>query len=103
MRGKRDIRTIGKRSNRKDRAMTQYTLKMTEQEADDVVMGRKMFVFRTNQYPYEIGDRISFRVFNNSRPKMHSIEKITYEISYVSDLAPVEKGFAVIGFRRLAA
>lgn len=81
--------------------MTMYTLKATENEADQIVSGAKMFVFRSNQNAYRIGDRLNFQVMKQSRMVKHKIEDMTYEISYVQENAPVEKGFTVIGFRRM--
>lgn len=80
--------------------MTMYTLKTTETEANQILAGVKMFVFRSNQTAYRVGDRISFRVVKQSRMVKHKIEDNVYEICYVSENAPVEKGFVVIGFRR---
>lgn len=81
--------------------MVTYTLKSTEQEANQILANSKAFVFRSSDTAYRAGDRIKFQVMKQGRPKKHSIENNLYEISYASEQAPVEKGFMVIGFRRI--
>lgn len=82
--------------------MTHYTLKATMQEADDITKGMKSFVFRGDKYNYGWGDEISFQVFNGGQMKRHAIEKQKFMVTYVSTDAPIEKGFKVIGFKRIA-
>lgn len=82
--------------------MTTYTIKIADNEADDVVMGRKMFVFRSSSLGIKAGDELIFRVMFRVKPRPHKIEAMKFEVTYASDDAPVEKGFAVIGFRRTA-
>lgn len=82
--------------------MTTYTIKIADKEADDVVMGRKMFVFRNSSLGIKAGDELVFRVVFKTRERPHKIESMKFEVTYASDDAPVEKGFAVIGFRRTA-
>lgn len=82
--------------------MTHYTLKASLQEADDIAKGAKSFVFRGDNYNYGWGDEISFRVVNSGQMKRHAIENQKFMVTYVSADAPIEKGFKVIGFKRMA-
>lgn len=81
--------------------MVTYTLKATEQEANQILANSKAFIFRSSDTAYRAGDRIRFQVMKQGRMKKHGIENNLYEISYASDQAPVEKGFTVIGFRKI--
>ena len=82
--------------------MTTYTIKMAESEADKVAMGEKMFVFRSSSLGIKAGDELLFRVMFKTRERPHKIENMKFTVTYASDDAPIEKGFAVIGFRRTA-
>lgn len=82
--------------------MTTYTIKIADKEADDVAMGRKMFVFRSSSLGIKVGDELIFRVVFKTRERPHKIEAMKFEVTYASDDAPIEKGFAAIGFRRTA-
>lgn len=82
--------------------MTIYTIKITENEADEVVKGNKMFVFRNADLGVKAGDQIRFRVMFKTKPRPHAIEKYNYVATYASTDAPIQKGFAVIGIRRTA-
>lgn len=82
--------------------MTIYTIKIAENEADEVVKGNKMFVFRNADLGVKTGDEIVFSVRFRTKPRPHEIEKFRYVVTYASADAPVQKGFAVIGFRRTA-
>lgn len=82
--------------------MTMYTMKATMQEADDIAMGDKPFIFRSNLIPCAKGDEIKFQVITNGQMKRHKIENMKFSVTYVSIDAPIEKGFKVIGFRRIA-
>lgn len=81
--------------------MTIYTLKTCEKEADDIFSGRQMFIIRSDRHGYRIGDRINFLVMKNGRPVTHKVEGVAFEISALPR-APLEDGYKVIGFRRLA-
>ena len=80
--------------------MTIHTLKIAENEADLVAMGDKAFVFRSTSLGVKRGDELHFRVMFKQKPRPHKIEQMTFECTYASDDAPVEKGFTAIGFRR---
>ena len=83
--------------------MTQYTLKTTPQEADAITKGLKSFVFRGKDQPGGFGDYISFQVVDGQQMKRHAIEKMKFVVTYVSTDTPIEKGFKVLGFRRVVA
>lgn len=84
--------------------MTQYTLKTTPTEADHICKGIKNFIFRENRYKFRAGDIVSFSVVRAGKPVRHSIDNNSFVITYVGDegLVPVQKGFSVIGIRRIA-
>lgn len=87
--------------------MTQYMIKTTKQEADDIDKGRTV-IFRDNKCPYHIGDEIAFIVINNNRIVRHVINGNKYQIVYIAKgddtnglaNAPLDKGFMAINFRR---
>lgn len=81
--------------------MTAYDLKITEEEARNVMSGDKMFVFRSSQYQYYIGDTIRFHVVKNGHDKANAIDKAEFVVTYADREAPVEQGYTVIGFRRI--
>ena len=81
--------------------MTTYTIKTTEQEANDIVRGGKTFIFRNSEAGYRVGDGVLFRVVKDRRPKLHEIEKQKYIITYVTDNVPIESGFVALGIRRV--
>lgn len=80
--------------------MTMYMLKMAENEADKVAMGRKTFVFRDSSLGIKEGDELQFQVMFKSKPRPHKIESMKFEVTYASEDAPIERGFSAIGFRR---
>lgn len=82
--------------------MTTYTIKIAESEADQVVMGDKMFVFRSSSLGIKAGDELIFRVMFKGKGRPHKIESMKFRVTYASEDAPIEKGFTVIGFRRIA-
>ena len=82
--------------------MTTYTIKIAESEADQVVMGDKMFIFRSSSLGVKAGDEILFRVMFKGKARPHKIESMKFCVTYASEDAPIEKGFTVIGFRRIA-
>lgn len=82
--------------------MTMYTIKIAESEADQVTRGDKAFVFRNESLGIKKDDELIFRVMFKGNPRPHKIEQMKFRVTYASSDAPVEKGFAVIGFRRVA-
>ena len=84
--------------------MTQYTVKTTPAEADHICKGVKNFIFRENRYRFRAGDIISFSVIKAGKPVRHTIDNENFVVTYVGDesIAPVQKGFSVIGIRRTA-
>lgn len=79
--------------------MTEYEIKTTLNEADDIFSGKKLFIFRDTKYKFGINDRIRFRVFKNERETRHPINNCKYIVTYVSKEAPIEKGFCIVGIR----
>ena len=83
--------------------MTQYTLKTTPNEADHILKGIKSFIFREDKYRFRAGDIIGFSVMKAGKTVRHEIDNKNYVVTYVGDngIAPIEKGFSVIGFRKI--
>ena len=42
--------------------MTEYIIRTTKEEADEIFCGAKSFVFRTSKIKYYLSDRIKFQV-----------------------------------------
>ena len=84
--------------------MTQYTLRTTPIEADQICKDIKRFIFREDRFNFRAGDIISFSVVKGGRAVKHSIDDKKFAVTYVGDevLAPLQKGFSVIGIRRIA-
>lgn len=81
--------------------MTMYTLKATLEEADAIARGNKRFVFRADSMPCGVGDEITFQPYKAGKMTRHAIERQKFRITYVSNDAPIEKGFKVIGIKRI--
>ena len=81
--------------------MIMFSVKTSAEEADAILKGERTFIFRDSRYRYGFGDRITFAVYNNGRPRPHPIDNIKFQVTYVTDEAPIEKGWKVIGFKRL--
>lgn len=81
--------------------MTEYTIKTTRKEADQIENGIKAFVFRSDRKPYRVGDVVNFRVIEKMKPVRHTIENKAYIVTYASDDEPIADGFSIIGLRRI--
>lgn len=82
--------------------MTQYTIRTSIEEADQIINGDKSFIFRGDQFKYGYGDRITFQVYKAGKMTRHPITKNKYQVTYVTAEAPMENGWRAIGFRRIA-
>lgn len=80
--------------------MTTLTIKIAENEADAVASEKKPFIFRN--IPMKEGDEVTFRVMFKTRPRPHPIETMRFRVTYATKDAPIDKGFWVIGIRRIA-
>ena len=69
-----------------------HELKILESFATDIVMGRKTFEVRKN----EKGDYVEFTCIENEN---HSINHMTYEITYVLYGWGIEQGYVVFGIK----
>lgn len=81
--------------------MTQYTLKTSESEANDIVKGLKSFVFRDSKFNIGFGDMLGFQVYKGARPIDHKIGNKKFRVTYVNDDEPIELGWKVIGFKEV--
>ena len=82
--------------------MTEWRLKATLNEADDIAKGMKNFCFRASNNLYKPEDVVTFQPMKNGKMTRHPIEKMRFMVTYVSSDAPIDKGFSVIGFKRIA-
>ena len=81
--------------------MIQFSVKTTAEEADAILKGERTFIFRDSRYRHGFGDRITYVVYKNGKPCPHMIDNFRFQVTYVTDEAPIEKGWKVIGFKRL--
>lgn len=83
--------------------MTQFTLKISKEEADYIKSGQKSFIFRELKYKYSAGDVITFIVVKNGKPVSDPISNEQYAISYVAthNEAPIARGWVVLGIQRI--
>ena len=81
--------------------MTEYNIRTTMEEADDIASGKKDFIFRGVRQPYGVGDYITFTAFDGVQRKRHVIDNMRFRITYVNRKEPVAKGFKVLGFRKV--
>ena len=82
--------------------MTQYEIKTTQTEADEIASGAKDFIFRNNMNLVARGDFLNFRVIRDGKPMRHKIDIMKFKVTYISDEAPIEQGYTVFGFRRVS-
>ena len=84
------------------RVMTEYTIKTSLEEAKAITDGRQNFVFRDGKGVINDGDIIGFRVVENGKTiNNHPIEVMKFRVTCVTKNAPIEEGFAAIGFQRV--
>ena len=81
--------------------MTMYTLKATLEEADLIAKGDKQFIFRADSMPCGAGDEITFQPYKAGKMTRHPIERMKFGVTYVSASAPIDRGFKVIGIKRI--
>ena len=79
--------------------MTMYTVKTMPSEADAILKGDKMFIFRSAKPQYEVGTNIAFAVVDERRITPHPIEDRVYRITCIERGEPVQDGILAIGFR----
>ena len=73
-----------------------HELKILESFATDIVMGRKTFEVRKNDRGFQKGDYVEFTCIENEN---HSINHMTYEITYVLYGWGIEQGYVVFGIK----
>ena len=81
--------------------MTQYEIRTTMTEADQIAAGFKDFVFRNDKNLIGVGDDITFRAYKDGKPTRHRVDRLKFKVVYVDADAPIEDGFKVLGFRRV--
>lgn len=83
--------------------MTIRTIPTTAHEADLILEGKRGFIIRGDKDFYKPCDLIQFRVTASQRTVYHKIEKASFVVTEVLDssTAPIERGYQLIGVRRL--
>lgn len=81
--------------------MTQYEIRTTMTEADQIAAGFKDFVFRNDKTLIGVGDDITFKVYKDGKPTRHRVDGQKFRVVYVDAEAPIEHGFKVLGFRKI--
>lgn len=79
--------------------MTYYTVKTYPNEADAIVRGDKMFVFRADLPQFKVGNNISFAVVDDKRITRHPLEDRVFRITCVERGEPIADGIIAIGFK----
>ena len=73
-----------------------HKLKILESFATDIVTDRKTFEVRKNDRGFQKGDYVEFTCIENEN---HSINHMTYEITYVLNWWGIEQGYVVFGIK----
>ena len=81
--------------------MTTYMIRTNKHEADQIIRGNKMYVLRTDNIDYMLGDLFSFLVIENKKPISHPITDYKYMISAIDRGDPIRDGIVLIGFKRI--
>ena len=81
--------------------MTQYEIRTSMTEADQIAAGFKDFVFRNDKTLIGVGDDITFKVYKDGKPTRHRVDGQKFRVVYVDVEAPIEHGFKVLGFRKI--
>ena len=79
--------------------MTMYTVKTNPSEAEAIMNGNKMFVFRADAPQFAVGNNIQFAVVDSRRMTPHPIEGRVYKITHIDRGEPIEEGILAIGFK----
>jgi hypothetical protein len=78
-----------------------YTVKTNPSEADAVLRGDKMFVFRADSPQYVKGNNISFAVIDEKRVTPHPLEDRVFKITHIERGDPIADGIIAVGFIRI--
>ena len=82
--------------------MITYMIRTNKHEADQILRGNKMYVLRSDNADYGLGDVFDFLVIENKKPIKHPLTEQKYMISAVDRGDPVRDGIVLIGFKRIA-
>ena len=83
--------------------MVVRTIRSNEQECDQIADGKLSFIIRSDRDHFQVNDIFNFLCYKNGKPVPHRNNKFGYIITVIKDHynAPVEKGYQLIGFRRI--
>ena len=83
--------------------MVVRTIKTSYEESDRIADDKQTCIFRAAKDGYKVNDVFNFQCYKDGRPVTHRVNNHGYVVTMVQDhtIAPVEKGFVLINFRRL--
>lgn len=80
-----------------------HELKIYKSFADAIISGDKTFEVRHNDRGFQKGDKVRFKVEDNSEKREdHPISKKLYEITYVLNSWGINEGFVVFSIKEAA-
>lgn len=78
--------------------MTEYILKTTKENADEIYLGIKTFDYRYSRDNLKLGDRIQYQVIKDRKRIRHPISNVRYKVNYIDrDVPQIANGVCVIG------
>ena len=77
--------------------MTTYTIMTNKNEAEQIFNENKMFVLRTDNVRYVVGNAVNFIVMDSQLRVEHPISRNKYIISFVERGDPIRDGIVLIG------
>lgn len=83
--------------------MVVRTIKTNEKEANHIADNKLRYIIRSADERFRVGEVFNFLCYKNGKPVPHRGNKFGYVITIIQDyhLAPIEKGYQIIGFRRV--
>ena len=80
-----------------------HEIKPQKEFADAVLNGEKCFEVRYNDRGYQKGDKVKFKVMNNSISHYHPLNEQTFEITYVLNGWGIKEDYVVFGIKQFKA
>lgn len=82
--------------------MKTHKIKLSDEFANDVLLGNKTFEIRYNDRNYKVGDYIEFVVVGeNKEPVEHMLNEVPYKITYVLSGWGLQDGYVALGIQRI--
>lgn len=80
--------------------MRVHTLKITNDNWDNIELGRKKFEIRYNDRNYQLGDKIRFMTEDGLWKRKHTDPETFYNIIFVQSGYGLENNFVVLGIEQ---